>query len=83
MLSEPKKTSLTNAYKAGREAEREYLVSLVEKLAFTWMGDKKLLTIGKDELLDLLQAECSCDPCGSPECDCYGKRCDYCLSWNE
>jgi hypothetical protein len=22
--------------------------------------------------------ECFCDPCDSNECDCYGKKCDYC-----
>jgi hypothetical protein len=26
-----------------------------------------------------LITECYCDPCGSPECDCYGKRCGFCL----
>ena len=26
--------------------------------------------------------ECYCDPCGDENCDCRGKRCDYCLANN-
>jgi len=25
------------------------------------------------------ESECTCDPCGDRDCDCYGKRCDFCL----
>lgn len=37
------------------------------------------------ELLDedgIAITECFCDPCGSPECQCHGKRCAWCLENN-
>jgi hypothetical protein len=27
--------------------------------------------------------ECECDPCGDPECSCYGKRCAWCTENND
>lgn len=51
------------------ESTKDVLVS--EGLC-TWCADDEIK--GRNDE----PTECSCDPCGSRECDCYGKICDYC-----
>lgn len=75
------KAVMDDAYKLATADELDRIVKLIEGLPFIWMGDTQLVQISRDKIIEAIQipaAECSCDPCGDRECDCWGKRCDYC-----
>jgi len=44
------------------------------------MADKNIVVFDED---GTPITECCCDPCGDRECDCWGKRCDWCLENND
>lgn len=86
MISDQKKLALENAYKAGVHAQIDRTLSfLLDRIAscghvacdscLTCMAWRQVISELEDNPTPV---ECSCDFCGSLECDCYGQRCEYC-----
>jgi hypothetical protein len=90
MLNDDKKLALDNAFKAGVEQQRDkVLVYLAERVEshnhFMLSGRHCAICISWKQVLNFIienpvLTECECDPCGNPECKCFGKRCDYCFA---
>jgi hypothetical protein len=71
--------------------EKGYVDSVTLRQAFNagyWQGKIKVLRERAAELQASAPivdeegnviTECYCDPCGDENCDCRGKRCNYCL----
>jgi hypothetical protein len=74
--------------------EKGYVNSVTLRQAFNagfWQGK---LVAAKERVAELqasapktivdeegnVVTECYCDPCGDENCDCRGKRCNYCLA---
>lgn len=72
---------ILRAYENGRREEQERIVKLLEESFYPldygrWQADELL-----EEIFRLIKgepSECECDPCGNENCNCQGKRCDFC-----
>lgn len=67
--------SLRQAFDAGFWAGK--LVAAKERVDEVQTLPVKLFDEDGNEI-----TECYCDPCSDENCDCRGKRCDYCLANN-
>jgi hypothetical protein len=76
---------ILRAYENGRREEKERIVKVLEEMQETalstntkkgettaWVIENALVLINGQP------TECECDPCGNENCDCRGKRCDFC-----
>ena len=69
------------SFRNGVREEQERIIKLLDE---TFIYDEPVV-IERERLIALIRGEnkinqCSCDPCDSKECECYGTRCEHCES---